>query len=492
MSLATGLNVALSGLSVASDQVAIASRNIARAGVAGASRKHAEVVSLSGGGIRTATILRDADAGLRDQALTASAEAGRYGVLANKLDALGSGYFEPGSSMSPGALIGQLSDALQFALTNPADPVRQGRVVALASDLTRVLNAASNATTELRLGADAEMAETVGRVNGLLVQVEQVNDRIVAASTSRTDVTDLLDERDQMVREISVEIGVRVSEQDDGGLMLHTDSGIVLFDGRARALTFSASPGLTAGISGNAILIDGVPAIGGQKIMEVGAGRLKGLAEFRDEVAPVVEAQFDEIARSLVEAFAEYDQTPGGSQAPRPGLFTFPGAVAIPAAGLRIAGLAKVVMVHPNIDPTRGGDVRRIRDGAISSPGQAAFTYNVDGSTGYSDRIEDLIGKLGAVRSFDPSAGVGTQSTLAGFAAGSVAQFQSNRQSMTSASDYRVALMVRSEQALSSGTGINLDQEMARLLEIERAFQASSRIVRTIDEMLQTLLNAVG
>ncbi len=492
MSLATGLSVALSGLSVASDQVAVVSRNIARAGVAGASRKHADVVSLTGGAIRTAAILRDADAGLRDQVLTASADAGRYGVLASKLGVLGSGYLEPGSNNSPGALLGQLSDALQLALTNPADPVRQGRVVALASDLARGLNAASNAASGLRLGADAEIAEAVDRVNGLLARVEQVNDRIVSASTSRADVTDLLDERDQIVREIAVEIGVRASEQGDGGLLLHTDSGIVLFDGRPRALTFSASPGLAASVSGNPVLIDGVPAIGGQKVMEVGAGRLKGLIEFRDEVVPVVEAQFDEIARNLIEAFAEYDQTPGGNQSPRPGLFTFPGASAIPTAGLRVAGLAKVVMVHPNVDPTRGGDVRRIRDGAISSPGQAAFTYNVDGSAGYSDRIEDLIGKLGAVRSFDPSAGVGTQSTLAAFASGSVAQFQSIRQSMSSASDYRVALQVRSEQALSSGTGINLDQEMARLLEVERAFQASSRIVRTIDEMLQTLLNAVG
>jgi flagellar hook-associated protein 1 FlgK len=44
---------------------------------------------------------------------------------------------------------------------------------------------------------------------------------------------------------------------------------------------------------------------------------------------------------------------------------------------------------------------------------------------------------------------------------------------------------------LSSATGINLDYEMTLLLDIERSFQATSRLIQAIDNMYGSLLAAV-
>ncbi|TIW84821.1 MAG: hypothetical protein E5V59_30850, partial [Mesorhizobium sp.] len=46
--------------------------------------------------------------------------------------------------------------------------------------------------------------------------------------------------------------------------------------------------------------------------------------------------------------------------------------------------------------------------------------------------------------------------------------------------------------ALSNATGVNVDQEMSLLLDLEHTYQASARMMKTVDDMMAALLNAVG
>ena len=48
----------------------------------------------------------------------------------------------------------------------------------------------------------------------------------------------------------------------------------------------------------------------------------------------------------------------------------------------------------------------------------------------------------------------------------------------------------RASEALSNATGVNLDEEMTLLLEIERSYQASTKLIATIDNMFEALLSA--
>jgi flagellar hook-associated protein 1 FlgK len=38
-------------------------------------------------------------------------------------------------------------------------------------------------------------------------------------------------------------------------------------------------------------------------------------------------------------------------------------------------------------------------------------------------------------------------------------------------------------------SGVNLDEEMTNLVQFERGYQAAARVITTIDEMLDTLIN---
>ena len=56
---------------------------------------------------------------------------------------------------------------------------------------------------------------------------------------------------------------------------------------------------------------------------------------------------------------------------------------------------------------------------------------------------------------------------------------------------YREMVLERTSDALSKATGVNLDEEMTLMLELERTYQASSKLISTIDSMLGSLLAAV-
>ena len=68
---------------------------------------------------------------------------------------------------------------------------------------------------------------------------------------------------------------------------------------------------------------------------------------------------------------------------------------------------------------------------------------------------------------------------------------QDNRSKALDDADYKQTLLDRTKETLSNETGVNLDQETLRLLDLERSFQASSKILSTVDEMMKTLLNAI-
>ena len=465
---------------------------MARAGDPSASRKIANIVTLPGGGVKLASVTRAANAALYDKLLGATADSAAQKAIVDALDRLDQTVNDPELDASPAALVGKLTNALQTYATSPQDATAARSAVAAASDLSQALNDATRTVQQVRTEADAEIDAAIGNLNTLLARFETVNTDIVKGTRRGADVTDLLDERDQILTGISAEVGVRTVARGDNDMAVYTDSGVTLFDVKARAVTFDRTFSYSATTAGNAVYADGVPITGNSGRMLAGSGRLTGLAAIRDTYAPTYQSQLDEIARGLIATFAESDQSATPTLPDVPGLFTYSGAPAMPAAGTLLTGLAGSIKVNANADPAQGGDPTRLRDGGISNPGNPAYLYNATGAAGFSQRLEQLVDGLSTQQAFDPAAQVVASGTLSGFAASSVAWLEDARKSASEDSSYKAALLERASDALSKVTGVNLDEEMTLLLELERSYQASTRLVTTIDNMLAALLQAAG
>ena len=93
--------------------------------------------------------------------------------------------------------------------------------------------------------------------------------------------------------------------------------------------------------------------------------------------------------------------------------------------------------------------------------------------------------------SFDPATGIDASSSLSDYSTAAIGWFDGMRKEASNAADTKEALAIRTAEALSNETGVNVDMEMSLLLDLEHSYEASSRLIRAVDEMLAALLDAV-
>jgi flagellar hook-associated protein 1 FlgK len=154
-----------------------------------------------------------------------------------------------------------------------------------------------------------------------------------------------------------------------------------------------------------------------------------------------------------------------------------------PAAEPVYRGLSASLTLAPglNTDPTL------VRDGVN-------YQFNPGSPTklgGFSDRIVALGKALDTARSFSSEAGANPKATLAGYAASSIGWVQQSRAAASNSATSMATLVDKTNETLSSETGINLDVELTRLIELERSYQASAKIISTVDQMLAQLLQSI-
>lgn len=487
MSLSASLNIARSALATFAGQTAVISRNISGVNDPNYARRTANVATLVGGGIGISSITRSTDQVLFATKLEASSQAVRNKAIVDGLDTLQNTINDPALARSPAALIGKLTDALQLHANAPQDVTAASAAVASAVNLANGLNEAATTVQNVRAQADADMASSVEQINSLLAKLEEVNGIIVSQSDSTTDISDYLDQRDQILSDLSEEIGIKTISRGTNDIVVYTDGGVTLFETTARAVTFQQTGAFTAGVTGKSVYVDGVPVTSDTAGMKIHSGRLVGLATIRDQLAPQYQAQLDEIARGLIVAFRETDQSAVPALPDVPGLFTWGSGPAMPP-GTVVPGLAASIRVNASVNPVQGGNANLLRDGGI---GGAAYIYNVSGGAGFSDRLRGLVSTLGTAQSFDPAVGLGASATLSKFAASSAGWLSEARKNAAADSDYSTTLFNRASASLSNMTGVNLDEEMTIMLELERSYQASAKLVSAIGGMFDTLLAAV-
>lgn len=123
----------------------------------------------------------------------------------------------------------------------------------------------------------------------------------------------------------------------------------------------------------------------------------------------------------------------------------------------------------------------------------ARFTAN-DDNAGDSSRVDQLLERVrGDVRTFSPSTGIGASNNPVEATAADFLQIVVSRQGQQAASIEQQAeasqLSFNNIQERFQGeVAVNVDDEIARLIELEQAFQANARVLQTVQELIDVLL----
>lgn len=482
MSLTSALSIAQTALFNTSRQTSLVSRNISEASNPDYARRSA-VLSSTAPGARLARIQRATNEVLFRQNLFAVSDWQGQKTLSDGLNTLQLTVNGADNATAAATAISKLQTALQLYSATPSNATLAESAVQAAHQVVRALNGGAAAIQTFRADADREIAVAVDELNHLLAEFETVNTEIVNGTRGGRDVADALDRRGALLKKISEHVAVSTTIRPGNDMVIITRDGATLFETVPRAVTFTASGTYGPATAGSAVHVDGVPLRPGTGGNTSASGSIAARLQLRDEIAPRMQNQLDEVARGLITAFAETD--PGGAQPAATGLFTWPGAPAVPPAGTLIDGLAASVRVNAAMDSAAGGSPALLRDGGANGP---AYVHNGSGAASFSDLLLSYARRLEAPMAFDPAAGLDPARSVSALSFDAVGWVESRRKQAASGAEGKEALVTRTASALSNLTGVNVDEEMALLLDLEHAYQASARIITVVDQMLATLL----
>lgn len=483
MSITASLANALTGLAAASRSAQVVSSNVSNALTEGYARREIELSARSvggvGAGVQIDNIARVVDETLIRERRLASASLGSSEIaLSFGQDALGL-VGEPQDANSLSAIVANFESALISATSRPDSDARLNGVVVGAQDVTSKLNRMSDGIASLRVDADTRIGLEVDRLNATLEQVAEINGQILRARGTDQDYPALLDNRQQLIDDISELVPIRQMKRDNDTVALYSMNGALLLDTLPANFGFQPTSPITADMtlaSGalSGLTINGQPIVASGQNSPIEGGVLFGLFSQRDEYAVSFQEEVDAVARNLISRLesASVDPTLAPGQA---GLFTDAGS-ALDAS--QTIGLAGRISVNSSAVPAEGGELWRIRDGfGATGPGLVG-----DASI--------LTNALEAVRErVNTGAGSFTTSEK------SLTELVSAVTSLTGQQMFAFENRFSFEQSRYEGLndavlaqGVDTDVEMQKLLLIEQAYAANARVIQTVDELIQSLI----
>ncbi|MDP3653350.1 MAG: flagellar hook-associated protein FlgK [Rhodoferax sp.] len=211
--------------------------NIANVNVQGYSRQSVVLETVEGqytgggyigNGANVLTIQRNFSEFLtRQSALAGSTKAGDV-ARADKLKQL-EGIFEGGSS-GLGAAVNDMLNAFSDVTSAPTDLTARTVVLTRVDETASRMRATAQRLDDLQLATSQELAQKVSEVNSLAKSIAGVNLEITRAQGAGQPPNDLLDRRDQLIRELNQYVQTTSIKADDGsmGIFLGGSQALVL------------------------------------------------------------------------------------------------------------------------------------------------------------------------------------------------------------------------------------------------------------------------
>jgi flagellar hook-associated protein 1 len=311
--------------------------NIANANTEGYSRQQVEFETAQGQftgagffgkGVDVAAVTRAHNAFLTREAATASSQAAADSARLEQLQRLETVF--PTGEAGLGHAASSLLNAVVDLASRPQDLSTRQVVLARAQDLAQRYAAAGAQIDTLQEGVVQDLQVAVASVNRLTQGIATVNEQIARVVGSGQTPNDLLDQRDQLVAELSEFVQVTTLPADDGTLAVFVAGGQRLVLGtQATALAFVSDE---FDITRGAIAVQDGGTLRPLPSSMLTGGRIGGLLRFQNEDLTDARAALGRMAAAFSTSVNEQQalgldlRTPPGAGAP---MFAFGAPLAL-------------------------------------------------------------------------------------------------------------------------------------------------------------------
>ncbi len=304
-------SISVSGLNAAQAGMLTTSHNISNVSTPGYSRQEivqsANIPQFTGSGYfgqgtQVATVKRIYDQFLGSQVLSAEAGAAEMNSYQAQISQISNLLADSSAGLIP-ALSGFFK-GVQDVAANPASIAGRQSMLSAAQALVAQFQTLDQQFSEIRDGTNQQISAQITQINTYSSQLADINQRILLAQANGSTQlpNDLLDQRDQMVKELNKLVRVSTLNQGDGSVSIFIGNGQPLVVGtqayQMKAVPASDDPQRTTvamlGAGGTALTLPE---------SQITGGSLGGLLNFRSQSLDAAQNAVGRIALTLAQNF---------------------------------------------------------------------------------------------------------------------------------------------------------------------------------------------
>lgn len=238
--MANLLQVGISGLRVHQTALTVTGHNITNAGTEGYSRQEVNFTENNpqfiggvwvGNGVSVASVRRVYDEFLNEQLRRDTSTFNEFDTLAANAGQIDSLLADPGTGVQPG--MERFFGALQATVDDPSSLPAREVLLSEAQGLADRFSSISDRLVEQNQIINGQMQVIAGQISTIGEAVAELNEQIqfATASAQGNEPNDLLDQRAQLLKELSELVEVNVVQQDNAGLNVFIGNGQALVIG---------------------------------------------------------------------------------------------------------------------------------------------------------------------------------------------------------------------------------------------------------------------
>ena len=282
------LNVGTRALQANQVALQTAGNNIANVNVPGYSRQRVVLETVPGQfsasgyvgqGVSVQTIQRNFSEFLTRQSTLAASTQSADATRSDKLRQL-EGIFA-GGPQGLGASISDMMNAFSDVANAPTDMTARTVVLTRIDETASRLRAASQQLDDLQTGVAQELAQKVTTINSLAKSIAAVNEQITRVQGTGQEPNDLLDRRDQLIKELNQYVQTTSIKADDGSVGLYiAGSQELVLGNNASTLAITNDDFGDSRTSKLAVMRSGTPSVIDENML--GGGEVPGLLRFQN------------------------------------------------------------------------------------------------------------------------------------------------------------------------------------------------------------------
>ncbi len=329
---------------------------------------------------------------------------------------------------------------------DPSSIAKRGVVLGEGQKLASTISFTSTQLKGVRVDNRAQIRDSVDKINSFLDQIASLNSQIGGLEQGGGDSGVLGDERQHLMNQLAEEIGLASYQDDSGVLTITTNSGRLLLVGDTvfKPIVTDTASQTTVTLSGQDIT------------SELTAGKLSGFLKMDNSTLPGYLDSLNSLAKELAtEVNTVHSAGEGLDNTTGQNFFSFSAGDPAGSLSVLITDEKKVAAGQVGSgsgDGTVAQQIADLRDKSITNLGDQTFVGH----------FSQQVFKAG-LESRQIGLGLEAQRTIVG-------EIRNQRNSVS---------------------GVSLDEEAIHLIQLERLYQASSRFLVTVDQLLEETMNLI-